>query len=56
MTMHCSNLLWPGKSSTGLLNTLCFMTLAGLTLYNFLSAIAHGPGYLPNDWVPVSVL
>ncbi|XP_044760994.1 palmitoyltransferase ZDHHC6 [Coccinella septempunctata] len=55
MTMHCNNLLWPGKSYTGMLNTLCFMSLAGLTLYNFLSAIAHGPGYLPNDWAPENI-
>ncbi|KAK9720390.1 DHHC palmitoyltransferase [Popillia japonica] len=52
MAVHCSSMWWPPATCGGLLNTICFMSLAGLTLYNFLSAISHGPGYLPLKWKP----
>ncbi|XP_022910851.1 palmitoyltransferase ZDHHC6-like [Onthophagus taurus] len=52
VTIHCSNIWWPSSSFGGLLNTICFMSLSGLTLYNFLSAIFHGPGFLPLKWKP----
>lgn len=52
-TLHCSGMWWPSTTLGGFLNTLCFMSLSGLTLYNFLSAMYHGPGYLPLNCVPV---
>lgn len=54
MTIHCSSMWWPANSLGGVLNTMCFMSLSGLTLYNFLSAMFHGPGYLQLNWNPVS--
>lgn len=56
MTIHCSSMLWASESMCSILNTACFMSLSGLTLYNFLSAIFHGPGYLPLKWMPVSYM
>lgn len=54
MAVHCSSMWWPPEHSTGgLINFCTFMTLAGLTLYNFMSAIFHGPGFLPLKWKPV---
>ncbi|XP_076253049.1 palmitoyltransferase ZDHHC6 [Rhynchophorus ferrugineus] len=52
MTIHCSGMWWPSVTLGGFLNTLCFMSLSGLTLYNFLSAMYHGPGYLELKWKP----
>ncbi|XP_026476828.1 palmitoyltransferase ZDHHC6 [Ctenocephalides felis] len=53
MTIHCSNMWWPPSSSIGgLLNSICFLSLSGLTLYNFLSASFNGPGFLPLQWTP----
>ncbi|XP_066247171.1 palmitoyltransferase ZDHHC6 [Euwallacea similis] len=51
-TIHCSGMWWPSTSLSGFLNTLCFMSLSGLTLFNLLSAMFHGPGYLPLRWMP----
>lgn len=53
MTMHCNGMLWPTHSSGSYLNSALFVTLSGLTLYNFLSSMYHGPGYLPLGWKPV---
>ncbi|XP_060523842.1 palmitoyltransferase ZDHHC6 isoform X2 [Cylas formicarius] len=52
MTIHCSGMWWPSTTLSGFFNTLCFMSLSGLTLYNFLSSMYHGPGYLPLNWMP----
>ncbi|XP_030761991.1 palmitoyltransferase ZDHHC6 isoform X2 [Sitophilus oryzae] len=52
MTIHCSSMWWPSTTFGGFLNTLCFMSLSGLTLYNFLSSMYQGPGYLPLKWKP----
>ncbi|KAK9880178.1 hypothetical protein WA026_010051 [Henosepilachna vigintioctopunctata] len=52
VTLHCNNIIWAGNSSTASMNLLCFMSLSGLTLYNFLSAAVHGPGFLPLNWAP----
>lgn len=51
-TIHCSGMWWPASSLGGFLNTLCFMSLSGLTLFHLLSAMFHGPGYLPLGWKP----
>ncbi|PSN37480.1 Palmitoyltransferase ZDHHC6 [Blattella germanica] len=54
MTVHCSNMWWPpAESIGGLLNSAVFLAFSGLTLYNFMSAIYEGPGYLPPQWKPV---
>ncbi|XP_018569970.1 palmitoyltransferase ZDHHC6 [Anoplophora glabripennis] len=52
MTMHCNSMLWPAHSAGSFLNSALFVTLSGLTLYNFLSSMYHGPGYLPLGWKP----
>ncbi|KAL1122363.1 hypothetical protein AAG570_003768 [Ranatra chinensis] len=55
MTVHCSYMLLPPKESLhGFMNTITFLMFSGLTLYNFLSAIFEGPGYLPLKWLPES--
>lgn len=54
MTIHCSSLIWHQQSLISTINTICFMSLAGFTIYNFLSAVAHGPGFLPKNWRPVN--
>lgn len=55
MTIHCNGMWWPSTTLGGFANTMCFMAFSGLTLYNFLSAIFHGPGYLPLNWKPKSI-
>ncbi|XP_023020428.2 palmitoyltransferase ZDHHC6 [Leptinotarsa decemlineata] len=52
MTLHCSNMWWPRNTFGGQLNSIIFVSLSGLTLYNFLSSMYHGPGYLPPKWMP----
>lgn len=52
MTVHCCGMWWPSTTIGGFINTLCFMSLSGLTLYNFLSSMYQGPGYLPLNWKP----
>lgn len=52
MTVHCGTILWPPNTGQGLLLTASFLILSGLTLYNFLSAVFHGPGHLPLKWEP----
>ncbi|KAJ8922061.1 hypothetical protein NQ315_008702 [Exocentrus adspersus] len=52
MTIHCNNLLWPVHSTGGFINSAVFVALSGLTLYNFLSSMYHGPGYLHLGWKP----
>nr|CAH7756279.1 unnamed protein product [Callosobruchus chinensis] len=52
MTIHCMNMLWPKDTLDGKLYYGIFIILAGLTLYNFLSSMYHGPGYLPLNWKP----
>lgn len=53
MTLHCTSMWWPRNSLGGKLNTLVFLSLSGLTIYNFLSSVYHGPGYVPLGWKPV---
>ncbi|XP_056639609.1 palmitoyltransferase ZDHHC6 [Diorhabda sublineata] len=52
MTIHCSNMWWPRNTIGGKINFFCFISFAGLTLYNFLSSVYHGPGYLQLKWKP----
>lgn len=53
MTAYCSNMWWPPtKSIGGLLNSAIFFAFSALTLYNFMSAIFEGPGYLATHWKP----
>ncbi|XP_072399728.1 palmitoyltransferase ZDHHC6 [Diabrotica undecimpunctata] len=52
MTIHCSNMWWPRSTIGGKLNFLVFVGFSGLTLYNFLSSMYHGPGYLILNWRP----
>ncbi|XP_067008762.2 palmitoyltransferase ZDHHC6 isoform X2 [Anabrus simplex] len=53
MTIHCSSMWWPPAESVGgFLNTAVFISFSALTLYNFLSAIYEGPGFLPFHWKP----
>lgn len=56
MTAYCSNMWWPPAESVGgLLNSAIFFAFSALTLYNFMSAIFEGPGYLPTQWKPVRI-
>ncbi|CAH0554084.1 unnamed protein product [Brassicogethes aeneus] len=52
MTIHCGTMWWPPVTFYGFLNTMLFLTLSGMTLYNFLSSMFLGPGYLPKGWQP----
>ncbi|CAH1989992.1 unnamed protein product [Acanthoscelides obtectus] len=52
MTIHCMNMLWPKETLGGKLNYGIFIILSGLTLFNFLSSMYHGAGYLPLNWRP----
>ncbi|XP_059468335.1 palmitoyltransferase ZDHHC6 [Neocloeon triangulifer] len=53
MTVYCNRMWWPPDSSAGgALNFLLFILLSGLTIFNFLSAVYVGPGFLPNGWCP----
>jgi len=52
-TLHCSSMLWPpAQSLWGLIFTLLFSVFSSLTLYHFISALSHGPGFLPLKWSP----
>lgn len=53
--MHCSAMYFPFTTWSGFLNVSVFMSLSGLTLFNFLSSLYHGPGYLPLEWMPVII-
>lgn len=53
MTIHCTGMWWPRNSIGGKINSVAFLTLSGLTIYNFLSSVYHGPGYVPLGWKPV---
>ncbi|XP_017779729.1 PREDICTED: palmitoyltransferase ZDHHC6 [Nicrophorus vespilloides] len=52
MTVHCSSMIWPTDTPGGLVNIFGFMALSGLSIYNFLAAAFHGPGFLPHKWTP----
>lgn len=55
MTAHCCSMWWPPMSSLGgFLNKSIFLTFSALTIYNFLSAIFEGPGYVPLHWRPAN--
>lgn len=45
-------MLPPYESFGGFLNLCIFLMFSGCTLYNFLSAMCEGPGYLPLQWLP----
>lgn len=54
-TLHCSTLWLPFSTSIGgVLNGVFFFIFAFSTVYNFLCAIAVGPGFIPLNWRPVS--
>lgn len=55
MTMYCSGMWWPSTTTGGFINTTLFMAWSGFTFYNLLSAMFHGPGYLPLNWAPVGI-
>lgn len=51
--VHCSNMLLPPTQSfAGFLNMATFLIDSGLSIYNLLSAMFEGPGYLPLKWCP----
>ncbi|XP_073989975.1 palmitoyltransferase ZDHHC6 [Rhodnius prolixus] len=53
MMVHCCNMLLPPTGSfLGFLNMITFLLCSGLTIYNFLSSMFEGPGYLPLRWLP----
>lgn len=54
MTMHCTTMWWPNDTLGGKINSAIFVGFSGLTIYNFLSSMYHGPGYLQFKWKPVS--
>ncbi|XP_018327685.1 palmitoyltransferase ZDHHC6 [Agrilus planipennis] len=51
-TIYCSELWWPKSTVGGFINSACFFCGFGLTLYNFLSSVFIGPGYLQLHWKP----
>ncbi|KAB0790303.1 hypothetical protein PPYR_15359 [Photinus pyralis] len=54
VTLYCGSMWWPSTTWGGFFNTSFFMGMSGLTLYNFMSSMFHGPGYLPLLWRPVN--
>ncbi|XP_034248855.1 palmitoyltransferase ZDHHC6-like [Thrips palmi] len=53
MTMHCCSMWWPASQSWGgTINSGVFLCCSLLTIYNFLSAMMEGPGFLPFKWRP----
>lgn len=51
--IYCSLMWWPPNESVGgLLSLTSFLFSSGLVMFNFFSAISHGPGYLPLGWEP----
>ncbi|KAF4532822.1 hypothetical protein B566_EDAN002673 [Ephemera danica] len=53
MTVYCSRMWWPPESSLGGFLHMClFLAFSALTIFNFLSAIYVGPGFLPPGWKP----
>ncbi|XP_054263650.1 palmitoyltransferase ZDHHC6 isoform X1 [Macrosteles quadrilineatus] len=56
MTIHACNMWWPPYNSVGgFINKAVFLLFSGLTLYNLITAIFEGPGYVPLKWVPEDV-
>ncbi|XP_075216074.1 palmitoyltransferase ZDHHC6 [Lycorma delicatula] len=52
-TIHCCSMWWPPqKSIGGFLNIIFFLNGCAILIYNFLSAVFVGPGYLPLNWQP----
>lgn len=45
-------ILPPTQSFGGFMNLTVFLIFSGLTIYNLLSAMFEGPGYLPSKWCP----
>lgn len=54
-TVHCNLMYWPVYADGGVINLVVFLTWNMLTLYNYFSAVAKGPGYVPYGWKPVSI-
>ncbi|XP_071442444.1 palmitoyltransferase ZDHHC6 [Hetaerina americana] len=53
MAVHCCSMWWPPSASlAGSINVGCFLIFSALTIYNFLSSIYEGPGFLPIGWKP----
>ncbi|KAG8228022.1 hypothetical protein J437_LFUL003657 [Ladona fulva] len=53
MAVHCCSMWWPPSASLGgSINIGCFLIFSALTIYNFLSSIYEGPGFLPPGWQP----
>lgn len=48
--------LWlpPYESVEGTVNYVMYMAAIGLIMYNFLSSVALGGGFVPEGWRPVS--
>ncbi|XP_074596662.1 palmitoyltransferase ZDHHC6 [Brevipalpus obovatus] len=54
-TLYMTDMWLPfHRSPIALLNHLTFLSLVGLTLYNFFCAIFIGPGHVPPNWKPKS--
>ncbi|XP_039276617.1 palmitoyltransferase ZDHHC6 [Nilaparvata lugens] len=52
-TISCCSMWWPPDSSIGgFVNMAVFLAGCMLIIYNFLSAIFEGPGFLPLKWAP----
>lgn len=57
MTVKCGLMWWPPTQSWGgALNMTVFLTWVLLTLFNYFNAMFRGPGFVPLEWKPVSLL
>lgn len=52
-TIHCNLMYWPVYAEGGVINLVVFLMWNMLTLYNYFSAVAKGPGYVPYGWKPL---
>lgn len=54
VTVYCSLIWWPIDTQGGIINLTIFLSWVTSTFYNYFRAIHLGPGYVPQDWKPVS--
>jgi len=47
---------WPLHEEGGLINLGIYLLWNFLTLYNYLAATYKGPGFVPYNWRPVSII
>lgn len=55
-TVHCVLMYWPLYTDGGIINFLVFMSWNILTLFNYFQAVIKGPGFVPFNWRPVSLI